>query len=387
MNEKTTTTKHTPYFDVVNDPESIDLSGYEKTLINVAIHNTNLLFQCDEVCYLVPEKGIISLVVSEFLEISHINRFMLHGFVAIKPNIYFNCLAVSPECSFYMYTSKKNKVLAQYLNQQISSKQFSEQFFIPNIYAFYRQEKVGPYYYGYEDHHYCEITIVDSGRFITEVDGQSYELTANQVIVYGPNQNHNQKIVSGDACRYVTVMFEMSPVYPELLNRVFTLSHIQIKLIESILRTSDYHADFSDELVISKFKEFMIRLLIDHKEDQQPSRMTSMRFNYESNLINEMINYIHNNIYQSLQVTDLCEQFAVSRTVVQDLFNKNLSITPKAYINQVKLQQSKMLINESKYTISEIASILNYSSVHYFSRVFKSEFHISPTEYAKSILK
>ncbi|MVO76226.1 AraC family transcriptional regulator, partial [Paeniclostridium sordellii] len=40
-----------------------------------------------------------------------------------------------------------------------------------------------------------------------------------------------------------------------------------------------------------------------------------------------------------------------------------------------------------EYTFSEIADYLAFSSIHYFSKKFKSEFGISPTEYAKSIYK
>ncbi|MEE3309429.1 helix-turn-helix domain-containing protein [Sharpea azabuensis] len=51
------------------------------------------------------------------------------------------------------------------------------------------------------------------------------------------------------------------------------------------------------------------------------------------------------------------------------------------------MQKSKELIKESKYTISEIASMLGFSSIHYFSRRFKQKFDINPTEYANKIIK
>ena len=54
--------------------------------------------------------------------------------------------------------------------------------------------------------------------------------------------------------------------------------------------------------------------------------------------------------------------------------------------NSLKLKKSQALICESKYTISEIASMLGFSSIHYFSRKFKSEFGISPSEYANKII-
>lgn len=384
MNQKTTTVKHTPFFDIVT-PSEVDLSDYDGVLIDVGITTTNLMFLCPKTCYVQATKGIVSLITSLSLEISQVNYYMLHGLVAMKPNVFFNCLAVSSDCQYMLYTPKQCKVLAHYMDSRLNIQKFTETFFIPTIYAFYRQEKQGSYYYPNESHSYCELTIVDFGEIETTVDNQTYVLKENMAVFYGPSQLHNQSIKAGQKCRYVTVMFEMNLVYPQLLNHVFYLNQPQLRLMEEILKITNSSDPLIEEMVVSKFKEFVLHCLID--EESSTKRITSMRVNYENSLLNEMIGFIHDNIYQSLQVSDLCKQFAVSRTVIQDLFNKYLSLSPKTYINQVKLNHSKMLINDSKYAISEISAILNYSSVHYFSRVFKNEFKISPTDYAKSILK
>ncbi|MEG0743950.1 MAG: AraC family transcriptional regulator, partial [Erysipelotrichaceae bacterium] len=44
-----------------------------------------------------------------------------------------------------------------------------------------------------------------------------------------------------------------------------------------------------------------------------------------------------------------------------------------------------LLIKESLYTISEISSKLGFTSIHYFSRKFKQQFGITPSDYAKTI--
>jgi len=54
---------------------------------------------------------------------------------------------------------------------------------------------------------------------------------------------------------------------------------------------------------------------------------------------------------------------------------------------QIKLKKSKELIRENKYTISEIAFMLGFSSIHYFSRTFKQHFNLTPSEYAKKLYR
>ena len=62
-----------------------------------------------------------------------------------------------------------------------------------------------------------------------------------------------------------------------------------------------------------------------------------------------------------------------------------MKVAPKQYISNLKLNKGKLLIKESTHTISEISAMLGFTSVHYFSRKFKQEYGITPSDYAKSI--
>lgn len=51
----------------------------------------------------------------------------------------------------------------------------------------------------------------------------------------------------------------------------------------------------------------------------------------------------------------------------------------------MKIDYAKKYIRENDYNMSQIADILGYESIHYFSRQFKKVTGMSPTEYSKSI--
>ena len=55
------------------------------------------------------------------------------------------------------------------------------------------------------------------------------------------------------------------------------------------------------------------------------------------------------------------------------------------YYILLKIEESKKLISQRKYTYTEIANIMGFNSVHYFSRLFKAHTDMTPSEYAKSI--
>ena len=116
-----------------------------------------------------------------------------------------------------------------------------------------------------------------------------------------------------------------------------------------------------------------------------PIASTPMQQRFENELLNEIIVYINDMIYKQLTIEEICNKFSISRSSLQLLFKNNLGTAPKQYISDLKLNKSKHLIKESMYTISEIASMLGFTSIHYFSRKFKQQFGITPTDYAKTI--
>ena len=85
-------------------------------------------------------------------------------------------------------------------------------------------------------------------------------------------------------------------------------------------------------------------------------------------------------------MSDLVEHFSLSRSTIQSLFNKYANTTPKNYINTIRLNRSKQMIQETQMTLSQIADYLGYGSIQYFSRAFSKEFGLSPSSYAKSIV-
>ena len=55
------------------------------------------------------------------------------------------------------------------------------------------------------------------------------------------------------------------------------------------------------------------------------------------------------------------------------------------YITGLKMKEARRLMREGNKNMTEIAMELGFSSVHYFSRMFKKASGLSPTEYIKTI--
>ena len=129
----------------------------------------------------------------------------------------------------------------------------------------------------------------------------------------------------------------------------------------------------------------MIR--IDENKEVKDMVINPIQSQFENELLNEINNYIQKNIYEPISVEDICNHFAISRSTLQSLFKKHVNEPPKKYINELKMGQAQRLILEGNHSITEVALKLGFSSIHYFSRKFKTRFGLAPSEYLQSVYK
>ena len=185
-------------------------------------------------------------------------------------------------------------------------------------------------------------------------------------------------------------MENLSPDLPEdwynvLINRVFPYNKKTYTLIKALVQESSTGAPYTASLMHCLLTETIIRLLqgVYTVSTAQPSSV--VRQNYQEELFDRILEYVHSKIYEPLTVADICRQFSLSRSTLQLLFKNTVNQSPKKYISDMKLEKSCQMLRENKYTISEISLKLGYSSIHYFSNAFNQKYHISPSEYAKRI--
>ena len=96
--------------------------------------------------------------------------------------------------------------------------------------------------------------------------------------------------------------------------------------------------------------------------------------------------YILRNITSPIKITDIASFIGISDRYLYNLFVKFEGISPKQYINNVKLEMVKELLNDPEITITEIAERVGFTDVLCFSHFFSDHIGISPSKFRKSVL-
>lgn len=91
--------------------------------------------------------------------------------------------------------------------------------------------------------------------------------------------------------------------------------------------------------------------------------------------------YIENNIDKDISITDLSEEFKVSRTKLYEMANKYLGIGIAEYIKSKRIERAKQLLLTTDKLVTEISQMTGFFDYNYFCRVFKKEVGISAKKF------
>lgn len=376
---KTSNPAFKDFGDIIYDDMDFNLS-HKINLNNKSIDNLKLV--TNDYTFIKVTKGVVMILVS--FDSNNIKSFIINRSLHIKKGIYFNFISISDEASVEVLTNTEFKSIK--LDNPFNYSNISSSLDISEIYTKFYQEKGTNYNFSGEKHSYWELTYVDKGELLTTIDRVSYHLKQGDLIFYAPMQFHTQSTFEKISSSYLTINFKMNFNHADLLcNKIFSLKRdsyfIVTKLIEELSNDNLY----SNDLSLCYLKQLIIQMLRLDNSHFHSKPTTHMQQTYENELLNDILLYIDNNIYEKISVSTLCEHFCISTSMLHSLFRKNMNNTAKNYINELKLSKSKELIRNSTHTLSEISEMLGFSSIHYFSKKFKSYFNISPTEYSKSI--
>lgn len=392
MQLKTSSLEFERYGSVYDKPVSPGNSGMiSRDLHLIAKRSLNQVYHFDcEVC-LELQSGMATLVVGESLDTAKLEEFAVHRNVRLKPGLYWNLIAVTSNITCKMIATTDYSYSLETLPASYMFRRILPRVRISEILGYYYNIRNSGYTFKGETHGYFELTYVDRGELMTEIDGKEYTIREKELMIYGPGQFHNQNIAEGHSCSYVTIIFDMETIvydvesthYELLLNKVFSYDKKIYTLIKTFVAESTSEIPYMNSLMLCLLTETIIRLLQGtYASPMAPASSTAHQSTMDE-LFDRIIAYIDDNIYDPLTIPEICEHFSLSRSALQLLFKNSVDQSPKKYINDKKLERSCQMLLENRYTISEISLRLGYSSIHYFSKSFNMKYHMSPSEFVK----
>lgn len=277
---------------------------------------------------------------------------------------------------------------------------------IENIMTIHYFEYSKDYMFHGEQHDFWEFLYVDKGTVIVHADEIQHVLRKGEVIFHQPNEYHNV-IANGEvAPNLIVVSFVCkSPCMDFFRKRIMQIDHRIMNDLSVILNEArqayssnlshpnclglerSENGRFASEQLIKNHLELILIKLIRNEDKYQSQARTSSVI-HESGAaqkLNGIVQYLQQHVQQRKTLDEISHDTMLSKSSMQKLFAEYMNISVMEYFTRLKIDHAKQLIRQGDHNFTQIADLLGYQSVHYFSRLFKKKTQMTLSEYASSV--
>lgn len=181
------------------------------------------------------------------------------------------------------------------------------------------------------------------------------------------------------------------------LKNSFETSHIPIILLtalstdENVLEGTESGADayitkpFSPQLLMARILQLLNqREILRQKFGKVPPEIRSamLRNEQDSLFVKRLDSIVYSRLgEQDLSVDKVAGLLHLGRTIFYKKVRGTTGYTPNEYIRVIRLRKAAELLKESEKNVSEVAYAVGFDNPYYFSKCFKEQFGMPPSQY------
>jgi len=149
---------------------------------------------------------------------------------------------------------------------------------------------------------------------------------------------------------------------------------------KSISLNANLMQELNNSYSIKEINELATATLECYLEEIQNHRKSKNRMTIEG-----IKGYIRNNYQNNRTLEEIADSVYLSPFYVSRIFKESENMTVMDYMTRVKIDEAKKLLSNPRYKIEEIASNLGYKDGSYFSKVFRRNEGMTPTQFRHNL--
>ncbi len=229
-----------------------------------------------------------------------------------------------------------------------------------------------------------------SGTFITE--GMEFSVGKNDMVIINPHVQHTEKSLYTTPLEYIVLgidglafSFEKiasvqdsilmqtasGDVYKYNTQNSYVYAYLNIMLEEITKKEENYEAVCQNLLEV-------ILLCMLRNNNLSIVQSSNVLLNRECAQIK---NYLDANYAENITLDTLASFSHMNKYYMAHAFTRYMGVSPITYLLQKRIEEGKSLLSSTSHSISQISTILGFSSQSYFSQAFKKATGRTPVQY------
>ena len=230
--------------------------------------------------------------------------------------------------------------------------------------------------------------IFDVIKIDAESDGDSATFDDSDMVLFQPRQEQHYEYFGKDKTEVYWVHFTGSNVKNILRRYDIPLdtpvfysgtSAIYAYLFEEMINELQTCRTGYEELLTMYLQQILI-LVQRIRLERRPSVNTHIQeeMEYARRYFNEHYN-------EQINIEEYAESRNMSVSWFQRNFKQIVNCSPMQYLLTIRMNNAASLLESTDYSMAEISTIVGYDNPLYFSRLFKKQNRVSPSEYRKLV--
>ena len=226
-------------------------------------------------------------------------------------------------------------------------------------------------------HDYFEIEYFFNGSGAYLIDGCSYDIAPHMLFSVSTINFHEITLSNAE---YINISFSPDVIAPELLSSLFVGSHScalripekNVCFVEALLFEMLHTYQENDMLYLTRLLETLLFKL---------NKFAQTDVQAELSYVQKAVFYLQNNFRSHVTLQHTAELVHIAPSYLSHLFSTEIGISFKSYVLGLRFDYAQKLLKYSPMSIYEICFACGFNNYANFSRAFKSQFGLSPSEY------
>lgn len=240
-------------------------------------------------------------------------------------------------------------------------------------------------------HYFLEILYVVDGKGIVEIDGRTYNIAKNDIVIYNADVKHSEQSSTEEPLEINFIAFDkiqLKNLPPNFIlspntNCIFNaapFADVLSNLFKIICHELTEKDEFYTEIV--KHASYTLIMYVFRVMNRTVSNIPLLN---KDNILNIVLPYIDKNFLDNISLSDIAAKCFVNKYYLSHLFTENFGMSVGQYVRSKKLELAQKQICETNLPISDIAGQCGFSDPAYFNRLFKKATGLTPLQYRKSL--
>lgn len=179
----------------------------------------------------------------------------------------------------------------------------------------------------------------------------------------------------------------------DLIKSESLLNSIMLEIRDKMLDSCKWLGKFTDSREMSAIDYSKacgaedIKALFTSAVDRVMNLIGRLKCNAQDNgIVNPVCKFVLENIDEELSLKIVADSLFMSKSHISETFKQKTGISFIEYLTAVKMERAKKLIADGRFKAYEVAELLGFKDIEYFSKLFKKHSGFSPTEYRQYVM-